>query len=52
MSETGHNSYHERAANGNSHIVVLIKNFHFVLITAFHAPSSLCAAIGMGISNL
>ena len=35
MSETGHKSYHERAANGNSHIVVLIKNFHFVLITEY-----------------
>jgi hypothetical protein len=33
MSETGHTSYHERAANGNSRIVVLSKNFYFGLIS-------------------
>jgi hypothetical protein len=43
MSETGHTSYHERAANGNSRIVVLSKNFYFGLITAYKE--------GMGIPN-
>jgi hypothetical protein len=32
MSDTGDKTYHERVANGNSHIIVLIKNFHFGLI--------------------
>jgi DNA integrity scanning protein DisA with diadenylate cyclase activity len=32
MSDTGDKTYHERVANGNSHIVVLTKNFHFGLI--------------------
>jgi hypothetical protein len=33
MSETGDEPYHERTANGNSRIVVLIKNFRFELIS-------------------
>ena len=33
MSDTGNETYHERVANGNSRIVVLIKNFYFGLIT-------------------
>jgi hypothetical protein len=33
MSDTGDKTYHERVANGNSHIIVLIKNFHFGLIS-------------------
>jgi hypothetical protein len=32
MSVTGEKAYHERAANGNSRIVAVIKNFHFGLI--------------------
>jgi hypothetical protein len=36
MSDTGDKTYHERVANGNSHIIVLIKNFHFGLITPCH----------------
>jgi hypothetical protein len=32
MSDTRNEAYHERAANGNPRIVVLIKNFHFGLI--------------------
>ena len=32
MSDTRQKAYHERTANGNSRIVVLIKNFHCGLI--------------------
>ena len=32
MSDTGNETYDERVANGNSRIVVLIKNFYFGLI--------------------
>jgi hypothetical protein len=35
MSDTGQKAYHERTANGNSRIVVLIKNFHCGLISDF-----------------
>jgi hypothetical protein len=33
MRDTGDKTYHERVANGNSCIVVLVKNFHFGLIS-------------------
>jgi hypothetical protein len=32
MRDTEDKTYHERVANGNSCIVVLVKNFHFGLI--------------------
>ena len=38
MSDTGHETYHGRTANGNSCIGVLFKNFYFGLITWLAGP--------------
>jgi hypothetical protein len=38
MRDTGDKTYHERVANGNSCIVVLVKNFHFGLISSEPDP--------------
>jgi hypothetical protein len=56
MTDTGNEAYHEGAANGNSSIVVLIKNFHFGLINnVFGARlriTTLRAATGLAIECL
>ena len=49
MSDTGNETYHERVANGNSRIVVLIKNFYFGLISRqYDELDALIADAGWG----
>jgi hypothetical protein len=47
MGETGNKIYHERMANGNPRIVVLIKNFHCGLIKDEQRLNTLFAVLAI-----